>query len=134
MTYIIAYISATVFFFALDFVWLAFVAKDFFQKHIGFLLADEFNLAVAGAFYLSYTIGIVIFCIMPAVQSQNWLMALGYGCLFGFLAYGTYDFTNLATLKNWPPIVTIVDICWGTTITGLSALVGYFAVRFFQTQ
>ena len=132
MTYIIAYIATTLLFFILDFIWLGFVAKDFFQKHIGFLLADEFKLHIAGIFYLSYTIGIVIFCIIPAINAQNWLVALGYGCLFGFLAYGTYDFTNLATIKNWPSIVTVVDLSWGTIVTGLSSVAGYMAVRYFQ--
>lgn len=131
INFLIAYAAATVFFLVIDALWLGFIAKDFFQDKLGFLLLDEFKLHIAGLFYLSYTVGVVVFAVLPAMANENWLQALGYGALFGFLAYGTYDFTNLATIKNWPPIVTLVDVTWGTTITALSAVVGYFALKQF---
>ncbi len=128
--FLIAYVAATVLFFILDFIWLGFVAKDFFQNQIGFLLLDEFKLHIAALFYLTYTVGIVVFAVNPAINSGVWWHALGYGALFGFLAYGTYDFTNLATIKDCPPIVTLVDVTWGTSVTALSAVAGFFALKY----
>lgn len=130
MNFLIAYGAATLLFFVLDFIWLAFVARDFFQNNLGFLLREEFQLHIAALFYLTYTVGVVVFAVNPAISAGVWWHALGYGALFGFLAYGTYDFTNLATIKNWPPIVTIIDVSWGTFVTALSALAGYFALKY----
>jgi uncharacterized membrane protein len=76
-------------------------------------------------------IGIVIFAVAPALQSDRWEVALGLGALFGFFAYGTYDMTNLATLKRWPVAITVVDIAWGTALTGTAALCGFLAARAF---
>ena len=92
---------------------------------------DEVNFAVAGAFYTVYVVGIVIFAVSPALKSGNWQDALIYGLLFGFFAYATYDFTNLATLRDWPVVVTLVDVTWGTFVTGVSAWAGYMVARNF---
>jgi len=92
------------------------------------LLLDKPNLTVAAVFYAIYVIGVVIFAVAPALQTGSWKTALIYGALFGLFTYGTYDMTNLATLKNWSVTVAIVDIIWGTVLTGASALLGYLIV------
>ncbi len=129
MTYVISYVATAISFLALDFVWLGFVAKSFYREEIGPLLLEKFNMAAAVGFYLIFVVGIVIFAVLPAVQAGSWKTALLYGALFGFFTYATYDMTNLATLKGWSPIVTIVDIAWGTALTGVAAVVGYSATR-----
>ncbi len=129
MDYLIAYIATAVVFFAIDFVWLAKVAKSFYWSRLGGLLRDKPNLAAASGFYAVYLIGIVIFAVVPALQAQSWTTALVYGALFGFFAYATYDMTNLATLKGWSVSVAVVDIAWGTALTGASATFGYLLTQ-----
>jgi uncharacterized membrane protein len=105
-------------FFALDMVWLGLVAKPFYSKNIGFLMRADVNWPAAILFYLLFIAGLVLFVIMPAVEKGSWLRALGYGALFGLITYATYDLTNQATMKDWPVIVTVVDMIWGTVLAG----------------
>jgi uncharacterized membrane protein len=105
-------------FFALDMVWLGVVAKPFYSKNIGFLMRADVNWGAAILFYLLFIAGLVLFVITPAVEKGSWMRALGYGALFGLITYATYDLTNLATLKGWPVIVTVVDLGWGMVLAG----------------
>lgn len=132
MSFLIAYIAATIVFLAADALWLGVIMKDAFQKGLGHLLADKPNLGVAAGFYIFYVIGIVFFATMPAVKEADWMMATLYGAMFGFFCYATYEMTNLATLKNWPVKTAIADMAWGAFLSGLSATAGYFAVMLFQ--
>lgn len=125
----IAYVSSALVFFAIDFVWLSTATRFLYRPQLGDLLADSPNLPVAAAFYLVYLVGLVVFAIMPAASANSWAMALGLGALLGLVAYGTYDFTNLSTIRDWPVLVTIVDLAWGTLLSALAATAGYFAVR-----
>ena len=129
MQYLAAYVVTAVIFLFLDFLWLGYIAKSFYFSRLGELLLDKPNLGVAAGFYAVYVIGLVIFAVAPALQSGSWKTALIYGSLFGFFCYATYDMTNLATLKGWPVTVAIVDVIWGTVLTGVSALMGYLIVR-----
>ena len=129
MTYFVAYIAAAAGFLLLDFLWLGFVAKGFYRQEIGALLLDQFNMVAAIGFYLVFVVGIVIFAVLPALQTGSWKTALLYGALFGFFTYATYDMTTLATLKGWSLSVTFVDIAWGTLLTGTASLLGYAAAR-----
>ncbi|MBC2861015.1 DUF2177 family protein [Stappia sp. 28M-7] len=131
MSYAIAYGATALIFLTLDYIWLGHVAGSFYRERLAGLMAEQVNFAVAGAFYLVYVVGIVIFAVAPALRSGNWQDAALYGCLFGFFAYATYDFTNLATLRDWPVVVTVVDIAWGTAVTGVSATAGYLIARNF---
>jgi uncharacterized membrane protein len=105
-------------FFALDMVWLGVVAKPFYSKNIGFLMRTDVNWGAAVLFYLLFIAGLVLFVITPAVEKGSWMRALTYGALFGLITYATYDLTNLATLKGWPVIVTVVDLGWGMVLAG----------------
>jgi uncharacterized membrane protein len=131
MTYLIAYASTAVVFFALDFIWLTRVAIGFYRQNIGELLLATPNFAAAGIFYLFYVIGIVYFAVMPAVTANSVLTAILNGAILGLLAYGTYDMTNLATLKGWSLIVSVVDMAWGAVLTATAAAAGYYAVSRF---
>jgi uncharacterized membrane protein len=103
-------------FFAIDMVWLGLVAKPFYSKNIGFLMRADVNWLAAILFYLLFIAGLVLFVIWPAVEKGSWTRALGYGALFGLITYATYDLTNQATMKDWPVIVTVVDLIWGTVL------------------
>src|SRR5512145_740917 len=105
--------------FAIDVGWLGVVARTFYRRHLGHLLAAEVNWPAAIVFYLVFIAGIVLFAVRPALETHSAMRALTYGALFGF---STYDLTNHATMRDWPAIVTVVDLAWGTT---LSALVAY---------
>lgn len=126
---LIAYLGTAVVFFAIDFVWLAFVAKGFYAQQLGPLMRESPNLAIAGVFYVVYVVGIVVFAVLPALREESWASALGLGILLGVVAYGTYDITNLSTIKDWPLTMSIVDLVWGGVLTGVAATAGYFTVR-----
>ena len=126
---LVAYAGAAVTMLALDAIWLTTMVPRLYQPQLGNLLAERPNLAVAGLFYLLYLVGVVAFAILPALETRSWLTALGFGALLGLVAYGTYDFTNLSTLRNWPLALSLIDVAWGMVLTGLTALGGYWAVR-----
>lgn len=129
MIYAVAYGATALAFLVLDILWLGFIAKSFYRQEIGPLLLENFNMIAAIAFYLIFIAGILIFAVLPALQSGSWKTALLYGALFGFFTYATYDLTNLATLKGWSLTMVIVDIAWGTALTGASAMFGYASAR-----
>jgi uncharacterized membrane protein len=123
------YAIAIPIFFAMDLVWLGFVAKNFYRSQIGFLMKSDINWTAAIAFYLLFIVGLVIFVITPALEKNSWTHALLFGALFGLITYATYDLTNLATLKNWPLLVTIVDLAWGAVLAALVSTATYFIAR-----
>ncbi|MBG6146579.1 MAG: DUF2177 family protein [Roseibium album] len=125
----IAYIATALVFLAVDYVWLSQVATRFYFDRIGHLLMDKPNMAAAGAFYIIYVVGIVVFAVAPALKSESLATAVIYGAMFGFFTYATYDVTNYATLRNWPVIVTVVDVSWGTALSAFSAGMGYTLTR-----
>ncbi len=108
----------------LDAAWLGLVAPAFYKKHIGFIMADKPNWVAAAAFYVLYVVGVTIFVVYPGWKNLDSLVKIaGMGALFGLVTYATYDLTNHATLKNWPLVVTIVDMCWGTVLTAAVSVV-----------
>jgi uncharacterized membrane protein len=129
MRYLIAYGASALVFLGLDLLWLGVVARGFYTRQMGDLLRAQPSLGVAGLFYALYVGGIVLFAIVPALQSQSWRTALLLGLALGLFAYGAYDLTNLATLRRWPVALTAVDMIWGCLLTGLAATAGYLAVR-----
>ena len=122
------YVITLIVFILIDMVWLGVVAKGFYRKHLGPFMTPKVVWPAAALFYLLFIAGLVIFVVRPALAGGEPLHALGLGALFGLIAYATYDLTNLATLKGWPLVVTVVDLAWGTVLGGavsfLSALIG----------
>ena len=115
-------------------MWLAVIARGFYRKHLGFLLADQPNWWAAVAFYLLFVSGMVVFAIVPALQTGSLRKALILGGFFGLITYATYDLTNHATVKNWPWIVTLVDLCWGLALSASVSCIGYSAGRWLGSQ
>lgn len=128
-THIIAWAGAFVPFLAIDLVWLGVIARDFYAGQLGALMAPRPRWGIALAFYAAYCAGIVLFAVMPGMAADSILRTMLLGAALGALAYGTYDLTNLATLRGWPVLLSVVDIVWGTVLTALTAGLSHLAVR-----
>lgn len=129
MQAIILYVASAVVFFGGDFIWLSTMADRLYRPALGDMMLKEPNLPVAAGFYLVYLVGLLILVTLPA-NGDVW-KALWMGALFGFVAYGTYDLTNLSTLRGFTPTLVAIDMAWGTVLTGVSAAVGVWVSRFF---
>ncbi len=130
--YLKLYAACTAVFFALDIAWLGFVAKGFYQRQMGHLLAEETKWGAAIAFYLIYVAAIVILCVLPAVEKQSVARALALGAVFGLAAYAAFDLTSLALLKGFPGGVVPVDLAWGVVLTASVSAAGYYAANWLQ--
>ena len=119
----------TLVFFAIDFVWLSTATSRIYAPYLGDLLSPKPNLAVAAVFYLFYVVGILALAVVPGLREGAIVGALWRGALFGLLAYATYDLTNLATIRDWPWQVSVIDMVWGTTLNTIVAGAGYLAGR-----
>jgi len=125
---ILLYFITLAVFFLVDMAWLGLVAKTFYRKHLGFLMGPKVVWPAAILFYLLFIAGLLVFAVRPALAAGAPLKALLLGAFLGLISYATYDLTNLATLKGWPLVVTVVDLVWGTVLGGavswLSVLAG----------
>lgn len=118
----LAYVFAALVFLALDAVWLTTMAERLYRGGIGHLMAPSPAWGAAVLFYVIYIAGLVFFAIAPALEARRpALTALGLGAALGLVAYATFSLTNHATLKDWPWRVTLADLLWGPTVTGLAA-------------
>ena len=122
---IFTYGIMAVVFLAIDLVWLGVIAKNFYQKHLGRFFSDRVNWKAAVIFYLLFILGVMIFSVYPAVAQDSLVRAMIFGVLFGLFTYATYDLTNLATLKDWPVPIVIVDIIWGMVLCGTVSGAGF---------
>ena len=125
-----SYLLTAIVFFAVDMLWLGIIAKGTYRKYLGNFLSDQVNWTAAIVFYLLFIIGISIFAIYPAVNKGSALNAIVLGALFGFFTYATYDLTNMATLKDWPIQIVIIDIIWGSVLTAIVSVSGYYIVKY----
>lgn len=124
-----AWAGTAIFILAIDAVWLGLVAKGFYRSQLGELMLASPRLSIAALFYVMYSAAVVILASAPAARSGSLSDALLLGAILGFAAYGTYDITNLATLKNWPAVMSLVDMAWGTVLTAFAAAAGYWLLR-----
>ncbi len=122
------FIIAFVVFLCIDLLWLVKVAPNFYKSHLGHLMADKVDFIPAIIFYIMYIIVLLLFVINPAVDKESLSKALYLGAILGFAMYGTYDLTNMATLKDWPLIVTVIDLLWGTFITGTTSFISTYII------
>ena len=129
MNYVKMYIIAFIAFIVIDGIWLLFISKNLYQSEIGHLMADKAKLIPAIIFYLIFLVGLVYFVINPAIVSKDVVKLLFSAALFGLITYATYDLTNLATLKNWPLKITIIDLIWGTSLSTLVSYITYMIYR-----
>ena len=126
--FLLQYLSVLVIFLALDGIWLGIVARRFYVDQLGPLMREPVNWPVALGFYAIYAAGIVVLALTRAGDG-GWTAAFAYGALLGLIAYGTYDLTNLATIKGFPPAMAMVDLAWGTLLTGIAAAGGLVVSR-----
>ncbi|GGC58235.1 DUF2177 family protein [Undibacterium terreum] len=129
--YHIAFLCCALVFCGLDYLWLEHVAKDFYRSQLGDLLGHV-DMAAAALFYLIYIFGVVVFSVRPALKSGNFFKAMVYGALLGMVAYGTYDLSNLATIKGWSRQLALVDIVWGMFATSMAATTGFVGASWFK--
>jgi uncharacterized membrane protein len=127
MDYAKIYGAMAVAFLALDSIWLGVVAKNLYKKYIGHVMAANPNFIAAGIFYAVFLFGLLMLVVLPAGRAHSLTQALWGGALFGLVCYATYDLTSQAVIKNWPTTITVIDLLWGTFVTTLVALIGYWA-------
>jgi len=118
-------------FLVIDGIWLGLIARGFYGRYLGYLLKPNPNWPAALLFYLLFVGGVVLFVVAPASPHGSWKRVLVYGAVFGLVTYATYDLTNLATIKDWPFIVTVVDLAWGMSVSAIVSLVGFSVGRLF---
>lgn len=129
MAYLIAYITAFVVFGAMDVCWLKFMGPLLYRPALADILAPGLRIGPAIAFYLGYPIGVVAFAVLPGLRAGSATSAFLFAALLGTIAYGTYDLTNYATLRNWTWQITVLDIVYGALLSGIAALAGYLLIR-----
>ncbi|SHF95419.1 Uncharacterized membrane protein [Kaistia soli DSM 19436] len=117
----LTYAVTLVLFAAIDTVWLGTMAARIYRPLLGDILLESFRPGPAVIFYLFYAVGLVVFAVLPGVKGAGAGYALLWGALFGLFAYGTYDLTNFATLRNWGVAITAIDMTWGTVVSGVAA-------------
>jgi uncharacterized membrane protein len=126
--WIILWIAAAVLFLLIDMVWLLWLGRSFYVSEIGDLLRQPPNMGAAGAFYILYVTGLMVMVVWPAVQGGSVGQAVLYGAILGLIAYGTYDLTNLAVMKGFTTKIAVIDMVWGTvltgTVSGITAMIG----------
>ena len=123
------YVLTTLVFLLVDMTWLGVIAKNLYQKYLGDFLTDKVNWTAAFVFYLVYVVGVSIFAIYPALNKDSVGSAALLGGMFGFFCYATYDLTNLATLKGWPINIVFIDIAWGTVLTAIVSISGFYIAK-----
>ena len=112
-------------FFAVDMIWLGVIAKGFYRKALEPLLTPNINWTAAIVFYFLFLVGILVFALLPGLKKQSFVYTVSMAALFGFIAYATYDLTNLATLRDWPLLMSMVDMLWGAFLSASTAGVTY---------
>jgi len=115
--------------FVIDLVWLGVMNSRFYKPQLAGLMSDKVNWLPGILFYVLFIVGLLALVVIPAFNNESWLSAMLMGGLLGMIAYGTYDLTNLASIKNWPVPVTVVDIIWGTVFSAIVATIGYFIAK-----
>ena len=127
------YFITLVVFLAIDMVWLLVISKKLYSEKLGYLMAEKPNLIIALVFYIIFAAGILFFVIQPALALGSWKYALFAGMFFGLVTYATYDLTNMATIRDWPAIITVVDLIWGSFVSASTALISlYIITKFFK--
>ena len=128
----LAYFGVTfIVFMGIDLIWLGFVAKNLYAKYLGYLMAPKINRLAALIFYVIFIVGILYFVIAPSLVDRNLGQLILRAALFGFITYATYDLTNLATVRDWPITITIIDLIWGTTLSTSVSLISYLIITIF---
>lgn len=129
--YATAYGTTLVIFLGIDAIWLTIMSQRLYRPYLNDVMAQNVNPVPAVLFYLVYVVGIIVFATTPAFSTGRWTTAAIFGALYGFFAYATYDLTNHATIRGWPAIITVADICWGSLLSATAAALGFLLTRYF---
>ena len=128
MKFLIHYLITFLVFFTIDLVWLGVIAKNLYANALSHLMAPSVNWIAALIFYASFVVGILVFVVEPTLANPNLTRLVMTAALFGFITYSTYDLTNLATLKEWPLHITLIDLVWGTTLSTLVSVISVWII------
>ena len=135
VTYLGVYFAVFSIFSVVDLLWLQVIAVSWYQAGMGPLLADSPNLWAAAAFYLLFPLGLLIFAVEVHEKGNASVLKVAVrGALFGFFAYATYDLTSLAVIKNWPLGLSLVDMAWGSLLSGLALAAGKITLNYSNRQ
>lgn len=127
------YLLTILVFFLVDIIWLGVISRNLYKNYLGHLMTPNVNWAAALIFYVLFIAGLVFFVINPALTKESLMYAILAGGFFGLITYGTYDLTNLATIKDWPFNITIIDLLWGTVLNALTSGITFTLVeKFFK--
>jgi uncharacterized membrane protein len=124
--YLKLYFATLAVFFAVDMLWLGLIARTFYKKHLGYLMAPDVNWYAALIFYFLFIVGVLVFVVLPGIKENSLPATILKAALFGLITYATYDLTNLATVKEWPLIITVVDLIWGMVLSTVVSIAGFF--------
>ena len=122
---------ASLIFLIIDIIWLSYAVKSFYRPNLGYLLLDKPVMWAAVLFYIIYVFGLSVVIIQPFLNTQDTLNFLFKAFMFGLVAYGTYNLTNMATIKGWSPSVVFVDMLWGGSLTAFSSYFGILIAKKF---
>lgn len=126
------YLVTFVVFLILEAFWLAIIAKNLYAKELGYIMSPKPNVIATIAFFVIFILGFTFFVINPSIEKNMWTYALFAGILLGVLSYSTYALTNLATIKDWPVKIALIDILWGASLGGLGSTATFFALKLFK--
>lgn len=121
MKMVSTYLATFFVFVVIDMVWLTLIARSTYAAEMGSLVRSQVNYQAAVAFYLLYAAGLMYFAVLPALASGSILQALLLGAGLGLVAYGTYDLTALAVINGFGTKIALIDLAWGTVLSGVSA-------------
>lgn len=114
----------------LDAIWLGLIARGFYSKHLSLYLTDNVIWPSAFIFYIIFNIGLLLFVILPSIEKNSYSTLLIYSILYGLVTFATYDLTNHATIKDWPLIVSIVDMSYGMFVALVSSSAAFYANKY----
>lgn len=129
MQFMKLYLITFVVFFAIDIIWLGFISRGLYQQYLGYLMKPNVNWVAAILFYVLFIGGLIFFVINPGIEKDSYLYVIGAGAFFGLITYATYDMTNLATIKDWPLLITVIDLIWGTLLCTLTSLITFYITK-----
>jgi len=129
---LLSYVLTFIVFIVIDLTWIGFLAKDLYKNQLGKFLSGDVNWPAAIIFYLLFIVGIFVFVILPALEKDSLKTVLVMGALFGLITYATYDLTNLATVKDWPVKIVVIDMLWGASLTCMVSVAGFFICKWLR--
>ena len=127
-----AYIVTLIVFVAIDMVWLMWVARSTYAAELGDLIRKQPNIMAAVAFYLMFAAGLVFFAVMPGLKAGSLIQGLALGAALGFVAYGTYDLTNLSVMNGFGFKIAMIDLVWGTCVSAITSVIACAIVSRFE--